>query len=293
MAQIKTKFITDAAVTNTKLANMATLTLKGNNTGGSTAPLDLTVSQVQSMLSIPTSGSPLPLNAGGTGVSAGSANAAFNALSPLTTKGDILSFSTVNARLGVGTDGQVLTADSTQTLGIKWATPASSGVTTIGTFNSQTSSANGLVISGTSLFAQAATATNPGMISVPASASGLSLSTAALSVAVDSSTTKINGSNQVEALQPAEERITLSGTDITNQYVDLAHPIFGSNASSNSATLFVVGGPMQLKTVDYTVSLTGGGGGVTRISFAGDLATGGAAALVATDILVIDYEYLA
>lgn len=49
--------------------------------------------------------------------------------SPLTTKGDVWGYSTTNARVPVGTDGQVLTADSTQTLGVKWAT-ASSGVTT-------------------------------------------------------------------------------------------------------------------------------------------------------------------
>ncbi len=87
------------------------------------------------------------------------------------------------------------------------------------------------------------------------------------------------------------ETITLNGTDITNQYVDLAHAITGASASVNSAALFVVGGPMQLKAVDYTVSLTGGGGGVTQIGFAGDLATGGPAALIAGDILVISYEY--
>jgi hypothetical protein len=41
--------------------------------------------------------------------------------SPLTTKGDLFGFSTVDARLPVGTNNQVLTADSTQSLGIKWA----------------------------------------------------------------------------------------------------------------------------------------------------------------------------
>lgn len=92
-------------------------------------------------------------------------------------------------------------------------------------------------------------------------------------------------------LLPAEERITLSGTDITNQYVDLAFPIYGVSASSNSASLTPYRGPLQLKTVDYTVSLTGGTAGVTRITFAGDLATGGAAALIAGNILIITYMH--
>lgn len=113
-----------------------------------------------------------------------------------------------------------------------------------------------------------------------------------LSVNVDSSTIKINGSDQLQGLTPTEQNITLSGGDITNQFVDLTHAVFGSSASVNSIQLSVVGGPEQQKTVDYTVSLTGGSGGVTRVTFAGDLATGGPAALVAGDILMIQYSYL-
>ena len=46
---------------------------------------------------------------------------------PLTTKGDLFGFSTVDARIPVGTNGHVLTADSTQSLGLKWAAPAGGG----------------------------------------------------------------------------------------------------------------------------------------------------------------------
>lgn len=44
--------------------------------------------------------------------------------SPLTTKGDIYGFSTANARVPVGADGLFLVADSTQALGVKWASSA-------------------------------------------------------------------------------------------------------------------------------------------------------------------------
>lgn len=87
------------------------------------------------------------------------------------------------------------------------------------------------------------------------------------------------------AATPAKENITLDGTDITNQYVDLAEPI-----QASSLDLFV-NGVHQVEGTDYTISLTGGAGGVTRLSFAGSLATAGAAALIATDVLNIKYWY--
>ncbi len=46
---------------------------------------------------------------------------------PITTKGDLMVFGSSITRLPVGTNGQVLTADSTQTLGVKWAAGGGGG----------------------------------------------------------------------------------------------------------------------------------------------------------------------
>lgn len=62
--------------------------------------------------------------------------------SPLTTKGDLYTYSTTDARLGVGTNGQVLMADSSASTGIKWAA-APSGAKTYTAVNSGGTSLSG------------------------------------------------------------------------------------------------------------------------------------------------------
>jgi hypothetical protein len=96
-----------------------TVTSSGDLTlGGALTGVDLT-SQVTGTL---------PIANGGTGQT--TAVAAFDALAPTTTKGDlIVSDGTDNIRLAVGVDNYVLTADSTETSGIKWALASGSGAT--------------------------------------------------------------------------------------------------------------------------------------------------------------------
>jgi hypothetical protein len=95
----------------------------------------------------------------------------------------------------------------------------------------------------------------------------------------------------VAAVVASSEQITLSSGDIIAQFKDLAHPIQGASVTANSLILAVVGGPVQLKAVDYSISLAGGVAGVTRVSFLGALATGGVSALIAGDILMVNYSY--
>lgn len=119
----------------------------------------------------------------------------------------------------------------------------------------------------------------------PAAAGGLEIATDALQINVDATngSTAVNGSNELTALRPSQEIITLIAGDITAQFIDMAT----TATSAASISLIPEGGIEQQQGVDYTVSLAGGVAGVTRLTFAGDLATGGDAALVNGDKLII------
>lgn len=104
-----------------------------------------------------------------------------------------------------------------------------------------------------------------------------------------------DGSGQLSWVTPAaaaptakKETFTLSAGDITNQYLDLTQV-----ATTDSIHFIVKGGAPTVEGAshDYSVSYTGGVGGKTRITFLNDLATGGGAALVATDVVQVVYTY--
>ena len=103
---------------------------------------------------------------GGTGQT--TATAAFNALNPMTTTGDILyeASPTTAARLGIGSTGQVLTVAG----GIpSWATPTGSNVTTLGLYeNSATISANYTIGTGNNAMSAGPITVNTGVtVTVP------------------------------------------------------------------------------------------------------------------------------
>lgn len=93
------------------------------------------------------SGTDLAITNGGTGAS--TATAAFDALSPLTTKGDLLAWdSSSNVRIAVGADGTVLTASAASTGGFTWSVPASTAAQYIVAASNSTLSAEKVLTAG-------------------------------------------------------------------------------------------------------------------------------------------------
>ena len=82
-----------------------------------------------------------------------------------------------------------------------------------------------------------------------------------------------------------EKKVLVSG-DISNQYVDLAYL-----AKDKSTLVFINGGAggYMHEGDDYTVSVVGG---KTRLTFAGDFASGGTTGLEAGDILYVQFQYV-
>lgn len=139
---ITTSLIADANVTFAKMQAVSANVLLGNDATG-TAVEEITctaagrailddadASAQRTTLGLGTvaTESTVPISKGGTGQT--TAVAAFDALAPTTTKGDLIAHDgTDNVRLAVGaTDGHVLTVDATTATGLKWAAASGGSV---------------------------------------------------------------------------------------------------------------------------------------------------------------------
>jgi len=90
-------------------------------------------------------------------------------------KGDLFGYDGNPARIPVGTDGHVLTADSAQALGVKWAATAGSAMTKIGTATVAGAAATTLTLSGLDLSAYKAFHVDVQLDNATASNSNISL----------------------------------------------------------------------------------------------------------------------
>ena len=165
--------IQTGVVTNAKLATVPTLTIKGKDTAGTGAPKDLTVTEVKTMLAINNVDNTSDVNK-----PVSTAQAVADALkidkSLLTTKGDVIAATAANtpARVGVGTDGQVLTADAASATGVKWATPSGGGGSSLTEYGYAVTGGSGGITArfyGTSLITVTRIAADTYQFNVPAS----------------------------------------------------------------------------------------------------------------------------
>jgi hypothetical protein len=206
--------IAGSAVTNAMHANMANNTVKGNVSGGAAAPSDLSQTQLTALINSfsSTLSGAVPASGGGTTNFLRADGNWAAAGSPLTTKGDLFTYSSAAARLPVGTDGQTLLADSSQTTGLRWST-AASGLKNYVTYSTFENAAT----TGWSLAHSSLTSTFPSSVATAGTAfdstHGGSAAAGALSIATVSSG-QLAGSN---SLSLASSAATTAGDLLISQ----------------------------------------------------------------------------
>jgi hypothetical protein len=138
--------------------------------------------------------------------------------SPLTTKGDLYTYTTTNARLPVGLNGQALVADSSSATGLSWAVVGGSGGGSVVGFTF--TDANG--ISGT--------------VGSPTTTPNLTLSLGAITPTSVVASGTISASNFSGSISGAS-----SGTNTGDQTITLTGDVTGSGTGSFATTLSTVG----------------------------------------------------
>ena len=202
----------------------------------------------------------------------GSTPTSSGASAVLTTKGDIVGFDTARKRIGIGSNDQVLTADSTDSNGIAWKT-SSSGVdedTTINPVNStisdytlpdsaSSSSVADSVISGTTtLIPSVNSASNASFWSNGNSGSGVTYNLPSACYGLNLHSVKLYFSRHSETTSGVQLQILDSSNSLRHTCTTtFSHP-FASNGTftTGTASNFVINSGDKIRLCGY-----GGGNG--------------------------------
>ena len=204
------------------------------------------------------------------------------AASPLTTKGDLYGFSTSDARIPIGANNTVLTADSTQSLGLKWATPAvassaltfiasasPSAVSTISIDNCFTSTyRNYLILTNLECTSSGGVYLNARLRA--GGADNTSSNYKWNAIIMDSSSATVTGDNRSSTTSFTFARSRETGETVTTTYLyspqASVETTFTTNAASLSATdsdWFSGGGSMTVTTAYDGLTIFVGSGNFT------------------------------
>ena len=178
------------------------------------------------------------------------------ASSPLTTKGDIFTYDTADARKGVGANGTIITADSTQAVGWKWAA-AGAGTGNVTDINADATAVQTLTVGTTGTdFAIVDDAAGDHKFNLPsasATARGV-VTTGSQTIAgaktfsgagVFSSTLGVSGIFTGAAGSAAAPSIVGSGATTTGLY-------FGTGGSGDQLGFSVTGAVQALMDIGFT-----------------------------------------
>ncbi|WP_374029696.1 hypothetical protein [Bdellovibrio bacteriovorus] len=207
----------------------------------------------------------LPIANGGTGQT--TAVAAFNALSPLTAKGDVVvNDGTNDIRLAVGMNGQVLSANSAQPSGLQWVTPTNGTVTNV---------------TGTAPIVVASGATTPAISINDATTSAKGAVQVGAGIAVSSGTISAD-----PATFPSAVPVSKGGTGVTSL---TANRLVASNGTGAALTTFscAVG---QIVSFDATGLMTCSSFTTGSVFLNGGNSFGAAATLGTNDAYNLAFE---
>jgi hypothetical protein len=170
--------------------------------------------------------------------------------SPLTTKGDLYGYSTTNARVAVGTNGQVLTADSTAATGVKWAT-ASAGATNWTLLNS-----GGTALTGAASITVSFTAPKRLMVLMVGASGGARSFITLRPNNISSADYSAAGMNAQFSNTPGSYALTY-GYGAYSTYTDIPMGTMSNNAASTVDAALVMNLTDQTGWKDFTVGAAG------------------------------------